>query len=225
MKLKLFTAAAIAVALAAGAPALANPMVGGAPMFVDRGHRPERRQLQGPHHPGRGGQGRGSGGDAGKPRTVHRLRADQRGLRRSAGGHGGHAAEAGEQGRAHRRPHLSRGRRPYRTSAPWIRRSWPATAWPCSRPSTARISPCAGRARTSPSPTPVVAHGESDHRQRLSEERRHHGRQQGPVAEIGPGLPVRSAPAGGLSIARRLCLLRQSEITAWRRALHQPGRA
>ena len=32
MKLKLFTAAAIAVALAAGAPALANPMVGGAPM-------------------------------------------------------------------------------------------------------------------------------------------------------------------------------------------------
>ena len=46
------------------------------------------------------------------PRSVHRLRADQRSVRRAAQRHGRDAAQAGEQGQADRDPHLSRRPRP-----------------------------------------------------------------------------------------------------------------
>ena len=72
--------------------------VGGAPMYAIQGHHRERRQLGGPHHAGRRGEGRRPGRHAEGPRPVHRVRADQRGVRQAARRHRRHAAQAREQG-------------------------------------------------------------------------------------------------------------------------------
>ena len=94
-----------------GAAALAEVMVGGAPMYRQQGHRRQRGQLEGPHHAGRGRQGRRPGRHAEGRRPVHRVRADQRRLRRAARRHRRHAAQAREQGDADQGADLPRGRR------------------------------------------------------------------------------------------------------------------
>ena len=65
---------------------ICDPLVGG--IVVGR-----------PYDPGRRRQGRRPGGYAEGQGTVHRLRADQRGLRQAAGRYGRHSAQAREQGR------------------------------------------------------------------------------------------------------------------------------
>ena len=74
-------------------------------------HRRERGQFQGPHHAGRRREGRRPGRHAGRPRSLHRVRAGQQGVRQAARRHRDDAAEAREQGHAGRRAHLSRRRR------------------------------------------------------------------------------------------------------------------
>ena len=63
-------------------------------------HYRKRSQFEGPHHAGRRGKGGGPGRYASGRRSLHRLRADQRGLRPPARGNGRDAAQAREQGQA-----------------------------------------------------------------------------------------------------------------------------
>lgn len=86
-------------------------------------HRPECRQLEGPHHAGGGGEGGRPRRDAGRQGPVHGVRADQHRLRQAAGRHRRHPGQAREQGDPDQDPHLTM--------------SWPASSKPPTSP-TAR---------------------------------------------------------------------------------------
>ena len=75
-------------------------------------HRAECGQLQGPHHAGRGGQGRGPGRDAEGPGPLPCSRRPTS-LRQAAGRHRRQSAQAGEQGDADQDADLSRRARPH----------------------------------------------------------------------------------------------------------------
>ena len=88
MTYRIALATAAAVALATGASAVANPMVGGAAMSFDPQHRTECCQFQGPHDAGRGRQGRRPGRHLVGHGAVHGICAHQRSVREIARRHG-----------------------------------------------------------------------------------------------------------------------------------------
>src|ERR1700722_4635337 len=127
----LATAAALAFAVVAPATVVYAQMaektvtVGGAPMYPSKNiiqnainSKDHTTLVAAVKAAGRGGEGRRSGRYAIRPRTVHRIRADQCRVRQIAGRHGGHPAQAREQGDADQGADLSRGYQPHDRGQP-----------------------------------------------------------------------------------------------------------
>src|SRR6516225_864517 len=115
MKTKLLNASAvIALAVAGGAIAASNPMVGGAPMLDNKNiiqnavNSKDHTTLAAAVKAG------GLADTLQGPGPFYRVRTDQRSFRRPACRDRGYAVEAREQGYARQDPHLSRRTRPLR---------------------------------------------------------------------------------------------------------------
>ena len=104
-------ASAVALTTLAGVAYAENPMVGGAAMYADKNI--VENAVNSKDHTTLVAAVKAAGlvETLSGRRPVHRLRADQRSLRRLAGRHRRHAAEAREQGQAHQDPDLPRRRR------------------------------------------------------------------------------------------------------------------